>query len=244
MSVLPPRPDLQVPAEVPEADRPAVPWTPLDAIPAFLLAMLLSFLGSVPAVLLVSNEGSRFVLLALVSEIGFLGAVLLWIRLVRRAPLGALGATTQPLRDLAIGILSGVGLVIVGWIAGIVVVAIARMILGHAPVQPEQIPSTVQGSSLVLSAIVVVVAAPIGEEVFFRGFLFQGLRRRLSLWPAALISAAVFAVVHLVPLLIFALFPVGLGLALIFEYRRSLLSSIAAHAVFNLVGFILIAASR
>jgi membrane protease YdiL (CAAX protease family) len=243
-TVPPPRPDL-LPPEESHGQRPReVPWGPLDAVPVFVLAIILSFIGSVPAVLLLSADGSRFVWIALVGEVGFLGAVVIWLRVVRRVPLGALGAPREPLRDLGVGLLSGGGLVVVGWIAGIVVVVVARLILGHAPVQPEQIPLSVQGPSLLLSGIVVVVAAPIGEEVFFRGFLFQGLRRRLSLWPAALISAAVFAVVHWSPILIFALFPIGVGLALVFEHRRSLLSSIAAHAVFNLVGILVIVATR
>jgi uncharacterized protein len=240
----PPRPDLLSSVGGPQEGRREVPWGPLDAVPVFLLAILFSVLGSVPAVLLLSADGSRFVWIALVGELGFLGAVVFWLRVVRRAPLRALGASSDRLRDLGVGILSGTGLVVLGWVAGIIVVVVARLILGHAPVQPEQIPSSVEGPSLLLSAIVVVVAAPIGEEVFFRGFLFQGLRQRFPLWPAVLISAAVFALVHWSPLLIFALFPVGIGLALIYEHRRSLLSSIVAHAVFNLVGILVIVATR
>jgi membrane protease YdiL (CAAX protease family) len=37
---------------------------------------------------------------------------------------------------------------------------------------------------------------------------------------------------------------VGVGLALIYERRQSLLASMTAHAVFNLFGFILIYTSR
>ena len=243
-SLPPPRPDLVPPEDAPERSLTGVSWGPLEAFPVFLLAIVLSFIGSVPAILLLSAEGSRFVWVALVGEIGFAGAVALWLRFVRRVPLRALGASHAPLRDLGLGLLSGAGLVVLGWIAGIVVVVVARMLLGHPPIQPEQIPSTVKGPSLLLSGIVVVLAAPIGEEMFFRGFLYQALRRRFSLWPAALISSLAFAVVHVSPVLIFALFPVGLGLALVFEHRRSLLSSMAAHAVFNLVGILVIVATR
>ena len=41
-----------------------------------------------------------------------------------------------------------------------------------------------------------------------------------------------------------ALVVVGIGLALVYEKRQSLLVSMAAHATFNLVGFLMIASSR
>jgi hypothetical protein len=44
--------------------------------------------------------------------------------------------------------------------------------------------------------------------------------------------------------LVAPLFIVGMGLALIYERRQSLLASMAAHAAFNLAGFIGIALSR
>ena len=47
---------------------------------------------------------------------------------------------------------------------------------------PEQVPQTVKGGLLIVSGFVVVVLAPLAEETFFRGFLYKGLRRRLSVW--------------------------------------------------------------
>jgi membrane protease YdiL (CAAX protease family) len=45
--------------------------------------------------------------------------------------------------------------------------------------------------------IVGAVFAPLVEEIFFRGFLFQGFRARYGWVPAMLISAAIFAAAHL-----------------------------------------------
>ncbi|HEX9235556.1 MAG TPA: CPBP family intramembrane glutamic endopeptidase, partial [Actinomycetota bacterium] len=187
---------------------------------------------------------SAFVLSTLFGELAFLVAVVFWVRVVDRAPLRALGLPRTPLRDLGAGIAGGAGLVVVGYIGGIIVFTVAGLILGHQPTQPNQVPTYVQHGTLVWSGVVVVLAAPLGEETLFRGFLYRGLRRRFSVWPAALISAALFALVHVSPVLVLALFPVGIGLALIFEWRQSLLASMAAHATFNLVGIIFIALSR
>jgi membrane protease YdiL (CAAX protease family) len=91
---------------------------------------------------------------------------------------------------------------------------------------------------------IVIVAAPLGEETLFRGFLYQGLRTRLSVWPAALASGLIFGLVHGYWQLIPALFVVGAGLALVYERRDSLLASMTAHATFNLFGFLLIVLFR
>ena len=94
----------------------------------------------------------------------------------------------------------------------------------------------------------VILVAPLGEELFFRGFLYKGLRRRFSMWPAAVISATAFGAAHFAGvdflILIPALVVVGIGLALVYEKRQSLLASMSAHATFNLIGFLMIALSR
>jgi membrane protease YdiL (CAAX protease family) len=84
-----------------------------------------------------------------------------------------------------------------------------------------------------------VIAAPIGEEVFYRGFLFGGLRSRFGFWTAALLSAGLFGLSHATdgPVLIPLLTVFGVAQALLYERRRSLVAPIAAHAMFNLIGF-------
>jgi len=86
----------------------------------------------------------------------------------------------------------------------------------------------------------VVIGAPVGEELFFRGFLFGSLRARLSFLPSAGISSVIFAFLHGQALLILVMVFVGIALAYLYERRGSLATSIAAHAMFNLIGFTLI----
>jgi membrane protease YdiL (CAAX protease family) len=64
-----------------------------------------------------------------------------------------------------------------------------------------------------------VLLAPIAEEIFFRGFLFPGLRQRYGSIKAMLISAAIFAGFHLQ---LAALIPTFLlGCVLAYTYQRS-----------------------
>jgi membrane protease YdiL (CAAX protease family) len=121
-------------------------------------------------------------------------------------------------------------------------------VAGHHVSNPEQVPQTVKGGLLIVSGFVVVVLAPLAEETFFRGFLYKALRRRLSTWPAALLSSFFFGLVHFAGLkfllIIPALIVVGLVLAMVYERRQSLLASVVAHATFNLIGFLVIAFGR
>jgi hypothetical protein len=93
---------------------------------------------------------------------------------------------------------------------------------------------------LALTGLMVCVAAPVVEEVFFRGFFFTALRNWRGVWPAAIITGIVFGGIHvgsspvgaLVPLMVF-----GVGLCLLYAQTRSLYPCIAVHAVNNAIAF-------
>ena len=87
----------------------------------------------------------------------------------------------------------------------------------------------------VLAVVMIVGLAPVAEELFFRGFLFAGLRTRWSLWPAALTSGLIFGLVH-APTGITTVVPLAaLGVALCWLYDRtgSLWPCVIAHMINN-----------
>jgi membrane protease YdiL (CAAX protease family) len=51
--------------------------------------------------------------------------------------------------------------------------------------------------ALVLVILANMLLVGFSEEMMFRGFLYSGLRDRLSLWPAALIASLAFGLVHM-----------------------------------------------
>jgi len=94
-------------------------------------------------------------------------------------------------------------------------------------------------AALILSFLAVVVLAPLAEELFFRGWLYDILRARLSALVAALLCAGAFALAHwdgsgLYPL---AVFLPGLALTLVRARTGSAQASALAHAVYNGVGW-------
>jgi membrane protease YdiL (CAAX protease family) len=83
---------------------------------------------------------------------------------------------------------------------------------------------------LIVGACVVI---PILEETVFRGILYRALRRQWSFAPAALASAAVFALVHLSWVGLAPYLLLGVVFAFLYERSGSLLAPWAAHGAFN-----------
>src|SRR5262249_41146205 len=89
---------------------------------------------------------------------------------------------------------------------------------------------------VVLETLDASVWAPIVEEITFRGLLYGTLRTRLSVVPAALLSAALFTLPHGYGLSGSASVLVsGILWALAYEWTGSLLPGLAAHAANNLL---------
>ena len=90
----------------------------------------------------------------------------------------------------------------------------------------------------VFTVFLAVVAAPIAEEVLFRGLIFTRMARGSNLYIAAIISSIVFGVMHGTIIWTIYTFVVGVVLVWLFVKTRSLLSPILAHFAFNGVSFL------
>jgi membrane protease YdiL (CAAX protease family) len=86
---------------------------------------------------------------------------------------------------------------------------------------------------VILLVLVVVVAAPIFEELFYRGLWLRSIERRLGSTWAIVLSALVFALVHFEPYDFPALFGFGLILGWLAVRSGRLGPGIWAHVAFN-----------
>ena len=126
------------------------------------------------------------------------------------------------------------------WIAALVTGLLATAALSPLLGQPRSNAVDVLRISfdpLFVALVVptVCLLAPAAEELLFRGALFGWLRRRLPLAWAVLLSAAVFAGLHLLPPLLPFLFAFGVAAALIYQRTGSTLNSFVMHASQNTV---------
>jgi hypothetical protein len=81
--------------------------------------------------------------------------------------------------------------------------------------------------------ILVAVVAPIVEELFFRGMLYPVLRRRWSAPVAIVVNGFLFALIHVIPILLPGLFFVGIVLAWVRERSGSVIPCMVIHALQN-----------
>lgn len=81
--------------------------------------------------------------------------------------------------------------------------------------------------------IVGAIIAPLVEEIFFRGFLFQGFRQKYGWLAALLLSSAIFGAAHLDPVSLIPTFILGCVLAFMYHKSNSLWPGIIFHASIN-----------
>lgn len=88
-------------------------------------------------------------------------------------------------------------------------------------------------------AVAVGLGAPIVEEICYRGLLLTSLLKRdMSAWISIVLSAALFAAMHLEPVRFMLLFAIGLILGLARVHRRNTTTAIVAHMTNNMPGAI------
>jgi len=86
--------------------------------------------------------------------------------------------------------------------------------------------------------LVGAVFAPLVEEIFFRGFLFQGLRARYGWVSGMLINSAIFAIAHLDPVSLIPTFILGSLLAYLYHRSNSVWPGVILHMAVNTFGLI------
>ena len=156
--------------------------------------------------------------------------VLLWVawrqlRAARISLRSLIGFERQRLlRDL------GLGVVMAGAASAVVLLSlrIVEPIFGVASV-----PFPTWG--ILWWTTVGAVTAGVGEEIYFRGFLFDRLGR-LSAPAVLLVTSGAFAVWHLAPYMLLHTFLLGIGFGWVYLRTKRLFPVILGHMFTNMIG--------
>ena len=140
----------------------------------------------------------------------------------------------DPRRTLTYGGLGALGALVASIGIMLLIVLVIYLLGGSNPLttEAEQV-ETMTGGQLLVSIAVVVILAPIFEELFFRGLFYPPLRRSLGPTLAIIINGIIFGALHMRYLSIISLILVGMILAYVYEKTESLYAPILTHALYN-----------
>ena len=216
---------------------PYASWGPQLAIGGVFIALGAGILMGLPAVV-IDNPGDgdlstgANVVVQIATALGFLLVPILIASRWGEVPVG------QALRRLGVRsfrpsalkwMLAAVG-------AYLLFAGVYSAIFGS----PKQEDIAESFGALPIQILLIVIAAPVSEEICFRGMLFGGLRTRMPRIAAALISGLIFGALHALtgisavpPLIMF-----GFVLALLYEKTGSIVPGIVLHMLNNSVALI------
>jgi membrane protease YdiL (CAAX protease family) len=229
-------------------DTPYLPesrWTVVDVV----LALLAGFVA-------VAVLGSLFFIVTGIEDTGF-AVLVVSLPVQAAATLATLALLGR--RHAGVRFPAQVGLAWrwgdAAWIAaGLVLQFLVAVVVGSLlnllPGEPSQ-QQVVEVASevprdwvLVVVFALLVVVAPVVEEIVYRGVLLSRLRRSMGPWPAILVAAGAFAAIHLVdPAAVYAvpgLFLIGVALGWLALSTGDLGVPIAVHAGVNLTAVVLL----
>jgi membrane protease YdiL (CAAX protease family) len=216
-------PHVRLPEAVPP---PHIPWSLRDVwlglalvFPAVLLGVIFSLvLGKY--LVFEAAETSVYELLYALPVI----AILAW----RKARWSTLGFRRFDGRIMGIGC----GLLAAAYL--ITVVHNSILIALGVDTQGDELIALLRATRVPAGIVVgAIIAAPLAEEIFFRGFMFQGMRQAYGWNKAGIVSAAVFAVMHFQPVALLPTFLMGYLLALVFDRSNSIWPGVILHFLMN-----------
>ncbi len=191
-----------------------------------------------------SDESTGAVGTAVASAVMLVGGLVLLRRLPPAQRRITLATRERLVGGVGIGVATGAGLVVA---AGLVILAGAAIdpgVRGDLDRSAVDLGGTWWQVALIVVSLVVL--APLGEELLFRGLVLRGLVRLMPFAWAAPLSGLIFTAAHADAWLIWpraiALGLTGWALAWVYR-RRGWWASVAAHATVNAVAAIALLAT-
>ena len=145
------------------------------------------------------------------------------------------------------------GLAIMVWVICIIIISIwTYFIIEYGEklnldilIHPENAKDLLKetGNNILLMIIIASIIAPISEEIFFRFFVFLGLK---NLFPnnknilAAIISSIFFALIHIEPGSYLVTFILGIAFCWLYIRTKNILIPIFTHSLHNTISVIMV----
>lgn len=180
---------------------------------------------------------------ALVIQAIIVGLLVLFMRR-RKTRLSAIGVVRPRIRDAGMAIIG----FLVYFVSYLLLIYVVSAFVPGLDLEQEQeigFDKSTVGLALIPIFVSLVILPPLVEEFIFRGFVYTGLRNKLKVWSAGLVTSALFAAAHLqfgsgnTLLYVAAIdtFILSMVMVNLRERSGSLWPSIGLHAIKNGIAF-------
>ncbi len=212
---------------------PTPTWGLTDAVIAVLLALVGSAL--VASIVAVSKGEDPTLAQQFIINLPLwasLGLVPIWATIRKgNGPVEDLGLRFAPI-DLVIGLVAGTVLQL-----GIVDGAywLLQDVFPRDEVEgpARDLAESATGSAWVLLLVMVLVMAPVVEEIFYRGLVMRSFDRLVPRWASVLITALLFGLMHFQAVQLLGLVLFGIVCGALVQWTGRLGTSMVTHLVFN-----------
>jgi len=214
-----------------------IPWTLTHGCIA--LGVLILFRAVFLLFRFMDRSVSMYVIMGLLWILMFCWMIVFPVWVARSQKTLRKPVVTRVLKEFGLAIPIVVCFIIV---EGLIVSALQKVNgeVGEVSSAFSKLPGAPHDIRLYFLLVPMFTLGPVAEELFFRGFLYNALRQRLSFWAAIILQALVFTLVHyrcpwthFVELM--TVFIAGVVLAGVYAWRKTLWSPIALHALKNFV---------
>lgn len=223
-------------------EKKSVPWGIADVLRVSIIVIFSGhLLSAAGAVILRQAHFDMGVNLRMIIGTFFIdtvagAAILYFIAVKYRETISILGIT---LADSYRNILSGVTAYIFILPILMAILVLSMLFLDRigykAPPQPvfDMFFEEKRSGVIIFLTVFISALGPVTEEIFFRGFLYSAVKKRFGVIAGALLSGALFSVLHANIVGLISIMILGVLMAFLYEATGSLVTSITVHILHN-----------
>ncbi|MBU1862678.1 MAG: CPBP family intramembrane metalloprotease [Candidatus Omnitrophica bacterium] len=226
------------------SDGATVAWGVGDIAKIIILFISISIItgigfGSINDAFFHDQHKNLFIILhTTVTDIAILCFIMYFIVIKYKASIKTIGLNgAHVIKDMIIGGIS-YSMILPYLLAVIVLLSIIMQMIQFEPpphplvdiflIEDRQSPFLI-GFSIVLACVI----GPFIEEIFFRGFCYNAIKKKWGVRAAMIVTASFFAFIHQSTFSFIPIFFLGFILAYLYEKRGTLIPSITLHIVHN-----------
>ena len=138
------------------------------------------------------------------------------------------------------GVKDFIFIIVLGMAAAVSINAVVSLSgLAYLSSKYQEVSQIIYSGSIAMEILSAAIAAPVLEELFFRGMIYQRLRGYCEALPAILISSAFFGVFHGNLVQFVYAFLVGCMLAYVYEKLKTIWAPVLFHVGANLLSVLI-----